>query len=74
MFSVREKRLIAEQVQHIPRETQHPELPQGEIQFTLRVEGAEVWSWAEINNNGAVLLPLVNPWNESQDQQRPRGG
>ena len=69
MFSVREKRRIAEQVQVILRETHHPELPQGEIHFTLRVEGAEAWSWAEIRNNGAVSLPTMNPWNELQDQQ-----
>lgn len=68
MFSVRQKREISEAVQKILRDTHHPELPQeGEIQFLLRVEGAESWSWAEIRNNGAILSPDVNPWNEAQD-------
>lgn len=71
MFSVRQKRAIAEKVQQILRETNHPELPEGEIQFHLRVGGAESWSWADIRNNGAVANPDVNPHNELQD--RPRG-
>jgi hypothetical protein len=67
MFSVRQKRLIADQVQRILRETNHPELPTGEIRFHLHVDGAESWSWADIRNNGAVTSPEVNPWNERQD-------
>ena len=67
MFSVRQKREIADAVQRILRETNHPELPEGEIQFRLHVEGAESWSWADIRNNGAVAEPDVNPWNEQQD-------
>ena len=64
MFSVKQKREIADAVQAILRATNHPELPHGEIRFTLKVEGAEDWSWAEIKNNGAVTKPGVNPWNE----------
>jgi hypothetical protein len=71
MFSVDEKRKIADAVQKILRETRHPELPDGEIQFALRVNGAEGWSWAHIRNNGAVPVPDVNPWNESQAHARP---
>ena len=70
MFSVRQKREIADAVQAILRATNHPELPAGEIKFMLRVCGAQVWSWAEIRNNGAVADPGVNPWNEAQDTQR----
>jgi hypothetical protein len=66
MFSVAQKREIAEKVQRILRETNHPELPAGEIQFALHVDGAESWSWADIRNNGAVKTPGVNPWNERQ--------
>lgn len=66
MFSVRQKREIAEAVQKILRATNHPELPEGEIQFSLHVWGAEAWSWADIMNNGAVPVPGVNPWNEKQ--------
>ena len=69
MFSVRQKREIADKVQAILRETNHPELPEGEILFQLGVKGAESWSWAVIRNNGAVTNPGVNPWNEKQDSQ-----
>lgn len=72
MFSVQQKREIADAVQKILRATEHPELPGGEIAFTLHVDGAETWSWADIRNNGAVTEPGVNPWNEAQD--RPHGG
>ena len=72
MFSVRQKREIAEKVQGILRDTNHPELPLEEIQFLLRVEGAEGWSWAEIKNNGAVAVPSVNPHNEAQDTKSKR--
>jgi hypothetical protein len=67
MFSIRQKREIADKVQAILRETNHPELPPGEIYFTLHVRGAESWSWADIRNNENVPEPEVNPWNEKQD-------
>ena len=67
MFSVRQKRQIADAVQQILRATNHPELPKGEIQFRLEVLGAQTWSYAGIQNNGAVVTPEVNPWNERQD-------
>ncbi|MEY3205039.1 MAG: hypothetical protein RLZZ21_1370 [Planctomycetota bacterium] len=68
MFSVRQKREIADKVQKVLRDTGHPELPEGEIKFLLQVCGAQHWSWASIRNNGAVEEPDVNPWNERQDQ------
>ena len=73
MFSVKQKRDIADAVQKILHETGHPELPEGEITFNLRVEGAAGWSWADICNNGAVDSPGVNPWNEAQEvNSRPK--
>lgn len=69
MFSVEEKRNISNSVQKILRDTNHPELPEGEIQFELIVLGKENWSYAKIENNGAVLQPAVNPWNERQDKR-----
>ncbi len=66
MFSVAEKRQISDAVQQILRATNHPELPAGEVNFRLHVDGAEPRSWAEIRNNGAVAVPSVNPWNERQ--------
>ena len=64
MFSVKEKRDISDKIQAILRETDHPELPEGEIRFSIHVDGRESWSWADIKNNGACLNPSVNPWNE----------
>ena len=54
MFSVRQKREIADAVQAALRATNHPELPGGEVSFQLHVNGAQPWSWADIQNNGAV--------------------
>ncbi len=73
MFSIRQKREIADAVQKILRATNHTELPTGEISFLLHVKGAENWSWADIRNNGAVTSPTVNPWNEAQDGAEPNG-
>ena len=70
MFSVREKRQIANAIQKVLRDTNHPELPKGEIKFSIRIEGVEAWSFAVIQNNGAVTNPGVNPWNEMQDRKR----
>lgn len=68
MFSVRQKREISEAVRQILAETNHPELPpDGDISFTLHVDGAASWSWADIRDNSAVDSPGVNPWNEAQD-------
>jgi hypothetical protein len=73
MFSVAQKRHIADEIQQILRETAHPELPEGEIQFTLHVDGAESWSWADIRNNGAVANPGINLWNEAQARSAREG-
>lgn len=67
MFSVRQKREIAGAVQQLLRATNHPELPEGEIQFRLLVRGDNAMSWADIRNNGAVTNPDVNPHNERMD-------
>ena len=54
MFSPEEKHDIAEKLQAILRATNHPELPDTEIQFHLHVKGERGWSWADILNNGAI--------------------
>jgi hypothetical protein len=73
MFSVSQKRQISEAVQKVLRDTGHPELPAGEIQFHLHVDGAEAWSWADTRNNGAVTNPGVNPHNEMQAARMAEG-
>ena len=67
MFSVRQKREISDAIQKILRDTNHPELPKGEISFHIHVKGAEEWSWANIKNNGIETNQGINPWNEEQD-------
>lgn len=67
MFSLRQKREISDAVQKILRATKHPELPEGEIDFVLHVNGAEDWSWADIKNNSNAVNPGINTWNEKQD-------
>jgi len=66
MFSVDQKRSISDAVQKILRDTNHPELPSGDIDFLLHVEGKDVSCWARIRNNGAIGNAYVNPWNELQ--------
>ena len=69
MFSLKQKREISDAVQKILRKTEHPELPEGEINFLLHVDGAKpTWSWADIRNNGSVTNPGINPHNEMQDK------
>jgi len=70
VFSVDQKRSIADAIQKILRDTSHPELPKGEIKFLLHVDGAEHWSWADIRNNGSVANASVNPWNERQSESK----
>lgn len=70
MFSLNQKQKIAEAVQQVLRDTHHIELPEGEISFSLHVDGAESWSFADIRNNGYYTKenpPGVNPWNEAQE-------
>jgi hypothetical protein len=65
MFSVQQKRDISDAIQKILRATNHPELPiEGEINFAIHINGAELWSFADILNNDAVDNPGVNPHNE----------
>jgi len=68
MFSVKQKRDISDKIQKMLRDTNHPELPDGDISFILHVDGAESWSWADIANNSSVENPSINPWNEDQDK------
>lgn len=72
MFSIQQKRDISEAIQKILRATNHPELPKGEINFHLHVDGDQNWSWADIKNNGSIIKPDVNPWNEIQANKLER--
>ena len=69
MFSIRQKRKIADGIQKLLRNTNHPELPKNEIKFLIHIDGAESWSWADIRNNENVLKPSINPFNALQDKR-----
>jgi len=59
MFTPQVKARIAEQVQKILRETNDSELPKGEIQFILHVDGSkDTWAFANIRNNNAESYKL----------------
>ena len=57
MFSPKTNRMIAAKVQQVLEDikssenAEGSELPRGEINFLLHVDGAEHWSWANIHNN-----------------------
>ena len=56
----------SDKIQTILRETDHPELPLEpfEIEFSIHVDGAKSWSWADIKNNASVKKPSITPFNE----------
>ncbi len=67
MFSVKEKQYIANQIERILLDLDHPEMPKDKLRFTLKVEGREEWSFAEIKPNWTFSIdnpPNVNLFNE----------
>lgn len=58
MFTPQQKQEIAKKVQHAIQQTLNDELPKGEINFILHVDGAEDWSWANIRNNSMRNVPV----------------
>ena len=68
MFSVNQKRYISAAIQKILRDTNHPELPESEIKFSIRVEGIDENSWAIIKNNDDVIKPSMNAHNKMSDK------
>lgn len=51
MFSVEQKRKIAEIIEKALLELNHPEMPGENPQFKLHVDGKEEWSFADIEPN-----------------------
>ena len=66
MFSMDEKVQIANAVEKVLLELNHPEMPKDKPMFNLHVDGKESWSWADIKPNWTFndKLPGLNPWNE----------
>jgi len=78
MFSVAEKKLIAEKVEKILLDLKHPEMPTSKPKFMLHVDGEESWSWADIEPNwvfddGKKQLG-VNPFNEVSRELHKKEG
>lgn len=66
MFSIEEKKLIAEAVEKVLLALKHPEMPAENASFRLEVFGKEAWSFANIEPNWRFkeTPPSVNEWNE----------
>jgi len=68
MFSMKEKQTIADKIEKLLLELNHPEMPKEKPVFHLRVEGKENWSWAEIEPNWKFNdqnKPSINAFNEN---------
>lgn len=70
MFSLEEKKKIAEVVERVLLEIDHPEMPKEKPDFKLHVKGKEDWSWADIDPNWYFLVspPKTSDWNENARQ------
>lgn len=66
MFSMREKQFIAAELEKILLSLHHPEMPTEKPKFHLRVDGAESWSFAEIDPNWTFEGKEIHGkvWNE----------
>ncbi len=67
MFSVAEKRKIAEEIEKLLLSLNHPEMPNEKPDFKIHIDGKESWSWADIEPNWKyddANPPSVNLWNE----------
>jgi len=74
MFSVTEKRKIAEAIEKTILDLKHPEMPTEKPKFSIHIDGKENWSWADIKPNwmfddGKEMR--VNPFNEIARQLMP---
>lgn len=66
MFSMAEKRKIAEEIEKLLLSFNHPEMPDKKPDFKIHIDGKESWSWADIEPNWKYddQKPGINPWNE----------
>ena len=51
MFSMQEKKHIAEEIEKLLLKLNHPEMPKEKPIFHLHIYGKESWSWADIKPN-----------------------
>ncbi len=67
MFSMQEKKHIADEIEKLLIGLNHPEMPKEKSTFHLHVDGKESWSWADIKPNWTFSQenrPGMNPFNE----------
>ena len=67
MFSLKEKKQIADKIENLLLGLNHPEMPGEKPRFHLRVDGKESSSFAEIDPNWTFSKanpPGVNTFNE----------
>lgn len=76
MFSASEKRAIAAKVEELLLALKHPEMPTSRPSFRLHVDGAESWSWADIEPNWKFEKegPETSSWNETARDALKKGG
>lgn len=58
MFTPEQKAYISQEVQRILQKMDCDELPLGEIEFILHVDGEKIWSWANIRNGADKDKPV----------------
>ena len=58
MLSTKNKIALAEAIQAMLQTIKDDELPEGEINFILHIDGKEGWSWANIRNSSHRELPV----------------
>ena len=66
MFSVKEKQWLAYRIEDLIKELNHPEMNNENVRFNIHIDGAAIWSYADITDNKTAVENgyEVNPWNE----------
>lgn len=74
MFSIAEKQKIAAAIDAVIKEINHPEMDNVTPNWSLRVDGKESWSFANIHPNHEPAKGPANPWNELLERARAAAG
>jgi len=67
MFSKQEKMKIAQAIEDVLLEIDHPEMPKENPKFEIHIVGKESWSWADVIPNWCYskdCQPATTAWNE----------
>ena len=71
MFSMQQKKEIAQKIEELLLSFNHPEMPKEKPKFKIHIDGKESWSWADIEPNWIFenKEPDINPFNEMQGKK-----